>query len=286
MGAEIEATGRAFCHRREVASVKRGGILRRGEAGILPDGPGLVDIHRGVGAAQIRRDPRPGLEEVDALEIGLAVAGLYGDAFGREPRFGAASRFDAGGVFKSDIRKVRYAAHDTHHSTCDARGSPPLVMVRMLVADDATKLVRAVVLQRGLARQIGDADHPAEPGFGAELLGRYHPVLPVQGAGHDLDPRAIDAPAAAPGVAIPAKIALGDRGRAERGRLAAGPGEILTVNVGKRRKWRAGGLLAHPAMTDADFDRQRRHRKADGAALAAAGPDGFPSRTTAPPPSP
>src|SRR5258707_3712989 len=272
----------ALLPRREGASVKRVGIFRSGEAGILPDGPGLVDIHRGVGAAQIRRDPRPGLEEVDALEIGLAVAGLYGDAFGREPRFGAASRFDAGGVFKSDIRKIRYAAHDTHHSTCDARGSPPLVMVRMLVAEDATKLVRAVVLQRGLARQIGDADHPAEPGFGAELLGRYHPVRPVEGTGHDLDPRAIDAAEAERGAAIPAKIAFGDGGGAERGRLPAGPGEVLAVDVGKRRKWRAGGLLAHPAMTDADFHRRRRHRKADGAAFAAAGQDGFRSRTHAP----
>src|SRR5258705_194230 len=157
-----------------------------------------------------------------------------------------------------------------------------LLMVRMLVADDATKLVRAVVLQRGLARQIGDADHPAEPGFGAELLGRYHPVRPVEGAGHDLDPRAIDAAEAERGAAIPAKIALGDGGRAERGPLAAGPGEVLAVNVGKLTKGPAGGPFAHPAMTDADFDRQRRHRKADGAALAAAGQDGFRSRAHAP----
>src|ERR1700736_5431195 len=62
-----------------------------------------------------------------------------------------------------------------HYSTGDARGSPPLVVVRMLVADDAAQLVRSIVLQRGLARQFGDADPPAEPGFGAELLGRYHP---------------------------------------------------------------------------------------------------------------
>src|SRR5258707_3283103 len=92
------------------------------------------------------------------------------------------------------------------------------IMVRMLVADDATKLVRPVVLQRGLARQVGDADHPAEPGFGAELLGWYHPVRPVEGAGHDLDPRAVDAAEAERGAAIPAEIALGDRGGAERGR--------------------------------------------------------------------
>src|SRR6478672_12937300 len=103
-------------------------------------------------------------------------------------------------------------------------------MVRMLVADDAAKLVRAVVLQRGLARQIGDADHPAEPGFGAELLGRYHPVRPVECAGHDLDPRAVDAAKAQRRAAIRAEIALGNGGGAERRWLAAGPGEIAAVN--------------------------------------------------------
>ena len=66
-------------------------------------------------------------------------------------------------------------------------------MVRVLVADDAVKLVRAVVLQRGLARHVGDRHHPAEPGFGAELLGRYQLVGAVERTGHDLDPRTIDA---------------------------------------------------------------------------------------------
>src|SRR6266566_7988476 len=190
---------------------------------------------------------------------------------GSAPPAGSARAVLSKAIFvKSGIRlMVPIIAHAT------PRGSPPLVMVRMLVADDATKLVRAVVLQRGLARQIGDADHPAEPGFGAELLGRYHPVRPVEGAGHDLDPLAVDAAGAERGAAIPAKIALGDGGGAERGWLAAGPGEVLAVNVGERRKWRAGRLLAHPAMTDADFHRRRRHRKTDGAALAAAGQDGF-----------
>src|SRR3989442_2573925 len=201
---------------------------------------------------------------------------------GSAPPAGSARAVLSKAIFaKSGIRlMVPIIAHAT------PRGSPPLVMVRMRVADDATKLGRAVVLQRGLARQIGDADHPAEPGFGAELLGRYHPVRPVEGAGHDLDPRAVDAAEAERGAAIPAKIALGDGGGAERGWLAAGPDEVLAVNVGERRKWRAGGLLAHPAMTDADFHRRRGHRKADGAALAAAGQDGLRRRGHAPSVSP
>src|SRR6202163_2909772 len=121
-------------------------------------------------------------------------------------------------------------------------------MVRMLMADDAMKLVRTVVLQRGLARHVGDRHHPAEPGFGAELLGRHHPVRAVERAGHDLDPRAVDAAKAERGAAIPAEIAHRDGGGAERGWLAAGPREIVLFNVREGRKRRAGRLLAHPAM--------------------------------------
>ncbi len=72
VGGEIERDREALLPGGEVAAVERVGILRRGEAGILPDGPGLVDIHGRVGAAQIGRDARPGLEEIDAFEIGFA----------------------------------------------------------------------------------------------------------------------------------------------------------------------------------------------------------------------
>src|ERR1700730_18616574 len=154
-------------------------------------------------------------------------------------------------------------------------GRHPSIMVRMLVADDAAKLVSPVVLQRGLARHVGDRDHPAEPGFGAELLGRYHPVGAVEGAGHDLDSRAVDAAKTQRRAAILAVVAFSDGGGAERGRLAAGPAEIAAVDVGEGGKRRAGRLLAHTAMTDADFYRRRRQREANGAALAAAGQKGF-----------
>src|ERR1035437_3979713 len=149
------------------------------------------------------------------------------------------------------------------------------ITVWMLVADDAVELVRPVVLQRGLARQIGDGHHPAEPGFGAELLGRHHPVRAVECAGHDLDPPAVDAAKAERRAAVCAEIALGDGGGAERGWLAAGPGEIAEFNVGEGCERRTGRLLAHPAVTDADLHRRRRQRKAYGAALAAVGQNGF-----------
>src|SRR3981081_1092909 len=128
-----------------------------------------------------------------------------------------------------------------------------LVMVRMLVADDAAKLVRTVVLQRGLAWHVGDRHHPAEPGFGAKLLGRHHMVGPVEGAGHDLDSRAVDAAKAQRRAAVGAEIAHRDGGGAERGGLAPGPAESAAVDVGEGREWRAGRLLAHPAVADADL---------------------------------
>src|SRR6478735_3530039 len=112
-------------------------------------------------------------------------------------------------------------------------------MVRMLVADDGPKLLGPVILQRGLARQVGDADHPAEPGFGAILPRRYQPVGAVEGPGHDLDPRAIDAAEAQRRAAVGAEIAHRNRGGFERRRLAAGPAEVLVLDIGKGGEWRA-----------------------------------------------
>src|ERR1700740_2984563 len=89
-GSQIERDREALLPGGEIAAIECVGIFRRGEPGILPDGPGLVDIHGGVGATQVGRDARPCLQEIDALEIGLAVSGLYEDALGREPWLGAA----------------------------------------------------------------------------------------------------------------------------------------------------------------------------------------------------
>ena len=129
VGGEIERDREAFLSGGEIAAIECVGILRRGEPGILPDGPGLVDIHGGVGAAQIGRDARPGLEEIDAFEIAFRIARLDQNAFGREPGLGAAGGFGDGRLFKCDIRKVRYAAHSTslvrHGRTCS--GHPRLV---------------------------------------------------------------------------------------------------------------------------------------------------------------
>ena len=104
------------------------------------------------------------------------------------------------------------------------------------MADDIVKLALAVALQRGLARQVRNRNHPAESGFRTVLPDRDQSIWPVESASHDLDTGAVEAAEAQRRAAIPAKVALGDRGRAERGRLAAGPGEIATFRSRQTRQ--------------------------------------------------
>src|SRR4051812_28183344 len=106
-------------------------------------------------------------------------------------------------------------------------------MVGMLMAFDLAELFRAVVLQRGLARQVDDSTDPAEPRLGSVLQGRYHPVGAVERAGHDLDFGTADAPKTQRRAAVGAKIAHRNRRGAERLRLAASPCKVLARNVGE-----------------------------------------------------
>jgi hypothetical protein len=151
-------------------------------------------------------------------------------------------------------------------------------MVRMLVADDAAKLVGPVVLQRGLARRLAtpttqpSRDSVPNCRVGITRSGRSKAPVMISIRGPSMRRKLSGVP----------QSAQKSRSAIEEERNAAGLPRVQAkspVNVGKRRKRRAGGLLAHPAMTDADFDRQRRHRKADGAALAAAGQKGLSPRS-------
>src|SRR4051794_19629165 len=149
------------------------------------------------------------------------------------------------------------------------------IMVRMLMADDGRHLLRSVILLRGLAWKIGDPDHPAEAGLGAELPRRHHVVGAVERTGHDLDAVAVGAAKAQRRAAGGAKAALGDGGRAEERRLPLGPGKVRLVHVGKGSERRPAGLLAHPAVADRDPVRSRHDSKAHRATLAAAGENWF-----------
>ena len=83
MGRKIEGDRQALLARGEVAPVKRVGVLGGGEARILPDRPGLLDIHGGIGAAQERRQPRIGVQEIQAFEVARSVNRLQRQAFRR-----------------------------------------------------------------------------------------------------------------------------------------------------------------------------------------------------------
>ena len=112
VGGEVERHRQAFLPGREVAAVESVGIFGRGESGILPDRPGLVDIHGRVGAAEIGGDARPGLEEIDTCKVGLAIGRLHQNALGREPGLGLAGRRCDGGRFKGNSGEIRNAAHE------------------------------------------------------------------------------------------------------------------------------------------------------------------------------
>ena len=71
VGGEIEGDRQALLSGGKIAPIEGVGIFRRREAGILPDGPRLRRVHRGVGTAQERRLAGIGVEEIDAGEIGL-----------------------------------------------------------------------------------------------------------------------------------------------------------------------------------------------------------------------
>ncbi len=89
MRREIEGDREAALACREIAAVEGVRVLRRREARILPDRPGLGDIHGGVWPTEIRREPRPAVDEVDAGDVALLVGGLEGDALRGDEGFTA-----------------------------------------------------------------------------------------------------------------------------------------------------------------------------------------------------
>ncbi len=85
MGREVEGDREALLAGREVTAIEGVGILGRGEAGILPDRPGLMDVHGRIGAAQERRQPGEAVERLDPGTVLGAVERPDRDALGRGP---------------------------------------------------------------------------------------------------------------------------------------------------------------------------------------------------------
>ena len=125
VGGEIEGDGEALLPGRDVAPVEGVGVLRRGEAGVLADGPRLGDVHGGIGPAQVGRDARIAVEEVEAGGVGGGIGLLDGDAFGREPGVGRAGVRPLASPLRLEpqpssargltpirhLREIRYPAH-------------------------------------------------------------------------------------------------------------------------------------------------------------------------------
>ena len=72
VGGEIEGDRQALLPGREVAAVEGVGVLGRGEAGVLADGPRLRHVHGRVRPAQERREAGIAVEEVEAGDVGGA----------------------------------------------------------------------------------------------------------------------------------------------------------------------------------------------------------------------
>jgi hypothetical protein len=85
VGGQIERDRQAFLTHGQIAAVERIRVGRGRETGVLPDGPGLVDVHRRVRAAQERGDSGIRVEEVQPGQIVGAVTGGDLDPLGGGP---------------------------------------------------------------------------------------------------------------------------------------------------------------------------------------------------------
>ena len=69
MGGQIEGDREALLTGGEVAAVEGVGLLGGGEAGVLPDGPGIGAVHGRIDAAQIGREARQPADEVELRDV-------------------------------------------------------------------------------------------------------------------------------------------------------------------------------------------------------------------------
>ena len=89
VGGQVERHRQALLSRREVAAVEGVGVRGGGEAGVLADGPRLVDVHRRIRPTHVRRFARKAVQRIALRDRGVAVGGdvdrLDVDALGGDP---------------------------------------------------------------------------------------------------------------------------------------------------------------------------------------------------------
>ena len=86
MRRQIEGDAQTFLTGCQVATVKGIRVLGGREAGVLPHGPRLLDVHGGIGTAQERRETGHGVEMIDALQISGCVKRPHGNVLWSLPR--------------------------------------------------------------------------------------------------------------------------------------------------------------------------------------------------------
>ncbi len=85
VGGEVERHRQALLPCGEVATVEGVRFGGRGEPRVLTDGPGLVRVHRGVGATNERREARERVAEVQGCGVGRGVQRGHVDGLGGLP---------------------------------------------------------------------------------------------------------------------------------------------------------------------------------------------------------
>ncbi len=113
VGRQVEGDRQALLSGRQVAPVEGVGILRGGEARILPHRPRLGHIHGRVGSAQIGRDARIAVEEIEPRKIVRPVDRFDRDALGREPWLGYGGRGHGRHIRERDGGKIWDRSHGT-----------------------------------------------------------------------------------------------------------------------------------------------------------------------------
>ena len=124
VGRQVERDRQALLPGGQVAAVERVGLLGGGEPGVLADRPRLVDVHRRVRPAQVRRDARVGVEEVDAVEVGGGVERRDVDALRRLPD---GSPRPAGGLLAAAARAAGGRRRRSRRRRARSPRSPGLI---------------------------------------------------------------------------------------------------------------------------------------------------------------